>query len=105
MHAIMRRYEGVDAARTDELTRKVNEDLTPRLRELSGFNGYFLFESDAGSIMSLGLFDTAAQADESNRVAADWIREEKLESALPNAPKVTAGTVLAHAMSHTAVVA
>jgi hypothetical protein len=45
---------------------------------------------------SIGLFDTAAQADESTRVAANWLREEKLETALPNPPKITDGEVIVH---------
>jgi len=42
------------------------------------------------------LFDTAAQADESTRIAAGWLREQKLETALPNAPKLTSGDVVVH---------
>ena len=34
MHATLRRYEGVDQSRTDELKRKVTETLVPRLIEL-----------------------------------------------------------------------
>ena len=34
MHAIVRRYEGIDTKRTDELKRKVDESLTPRLKKL-----------------------------------------------------------------------
>ena len=44
----------------------------------------------------IGLFDTSAQADESTRVAATWVREEKLETALPNPPKITDGEVIVH---------
>jgi hypothetical protein len=40
---------------------------------------------------SVGFFDTSAQVDESTRVAADWVREEKLAKALPNPPKITSG--------------
>ena len=36
MHATVRRYEGVDQNRTDELTKKVGESLTPRLSGLPG---------------------------------------------------------------------
>jgi hypothetical protein len=36
------------------------------------------------------------QAHESTRVAATWIREEKLEDVLPNTPKITAGEVVVH---------
>jgi hypothetical protein len=43
---------------------------------------------------SIGFFDTLTQAEESTRVAANWVREEKLESALPNPPKVTGGEVI-----------
>ena len=39
--------------------------------------------------------DTSAHAEESTRVSSDWIREEKLEAALPVPPKVTVGEVVA----------
>ena len=45
---------------------------------------------------SIGLFDTSAQADESTRVASNWVREQKLETALPNPPKITGGEVVVH---------
>jgi hypothetical protein len=96
MHAIIRRYEGVDQNRTDELTRKVGETLIPRLSKLEGFSEYYLIEAGNGVITSVGIFDTMTQAAESTRVAADWMREEKLEEAIPNAPKVTDGEIVAH---------
>ena len=96
MHATMRRYEGVDNSRTDELTRKVNESLVPRLSKLPGFSGYYLIEAGNGVMSSIGFFDTSTQADESTRVAATWVREEKLDSALPNPPKITDGEVIVH---------
>jgi hypothetical protein len=95
MHVTIRRYESVDQNREIELTKKVNESLMPRLSELPGFSGYYLIETKDGVMTSINLFDTSAHADESNRVSAEWIREEKLESALPNAPKVTLGEVVA----------
>ena len=96
MHATVRRYEGVDQSRTDELTKKVDESLMPRLSELPGFEGYYLIEAGNGVMSSIGLFDNSAQADESTRVAANWVREEKLETALPNPPKITDGEVIVH---------
>ena len=36
MHATIRRYEGVDQNRTDELTRKVGDTLVPQLSTLPG---------------------------------------------------------------------
>ena len=96
MHATMRRYEGVDQGRTDELKRKVTETLVPRLSELPGFSGYYLVDTGNGVMSSIGIFETAAQGDESTRVAAGWVRDEKLESALPNPPKLTSGEIIAH---------
>jgi hypothetical protein len=96
MHATVRRYEGVDQSRTDELTKKVDETLLPRLSKLPGFEGYYLIEAGNGVMSSIGLFTTASQADESTRVAANWVREEKLETALPNPPKITDGEVIVH---------
>jgi hypothetical protein len=96
MYATVRRYEGIDKNRTDELTKKFGESLMPRLSKLPGFGGSFLIEADEGVMTSINLFETSDQANESTRVAATWIREENLESALPNTPKITAGEVVAH---------
>ena len=96
MHATIRRYEGVDAARTTEVSAKVNETLMPELRKLPGFAGYYLIEAGNGVLSSLGLFETSDQADESTKVVAKWITDENFASAIPNAPKITSGKVVAH---------
>ena len=96
MHATIRRYEGIDQNRTDELVKNVGENLLPRLSKMPGFSGYYLIEADNGVMSSFGFFDTSAQADESSRVAANWVRDEKLETALPNPPKIMGGEVLVH---------
>ena len=96
MFATLKRYEGVDASRTDELAKKVSESLAPRLSNLPGFSGYFLIDTGDGVMSSIGLFDTSTQADESTRVASEWVRDEKLEGILKNPPKVTDGEVIVH---------
>jgi hypothetical protein len=95
MHATIRRYEGIDQSRTDELIKKVDEELVPRLSKMEGFGGYYLIDAANGVVSSVGFFDTSAQADESTRVAATWVRDAQLENAIPNAPKVTGGEVVA----------
>jgi len=96
MYATIRRYEGVDQNRTSELTGKVNETLVPQLSKLPGFAGYYLIEAGNGVFSSLGLFETVEQSEESTKVAATWIRDEKFDTVLPNAPKITSGKVVAH---------
>jgi len=46
-------------------------------------------------LTSISLFETSAQADESTRVASTWVKDENLDSALPNPPKITFGEVVA----------
>lgn len=99
----IRRYEGVDTTRTTELTGKINEKLVPELRKLPGFAGYYLIEADNGVMSSLGLFETAAQADESTKFVSQWIRDEHFDTALPNAPKITTGKIVAQSNGVVAV--
>ena len=96
MHVTIRRNESIDQSRKSELVKKVDESLLPTLSGLPGFNGYSLIDAGDGVMTSVGFFDTSAQADESTRIAASWLREQKLETALPNAPKLTSGAVVVH---------
>jgi hypothetical protein len=96
MHAIIRRYDGVDQNRTVELTAKVNETLIPKLEKLPGFEGYYLIEAGNGVFSSLGLFETPEQGKESTNVVATWIRDEKLDTLIPKEPKITSGRIVAH---------
>jgi len=96
MHATIRRYDGVDQNRSAELTRKVNETLVPKLEKLPGFAGYFLVEAGNGIFSSLSLFETPEQGMESTKFVATWIRDERLNTIIPNEPKITSGKVVAH---------
>src|SRR5580765_4154051 len=92
MHATIRRYDGVDQNRTTELTGKVNETL---VRKLPGFKGYYLIEAGDGVFSTLGLFETREQGEESSKLVHSWIRDEKLETLMPNEPKITSGKIIA----------
>jgi hypothetical protein len=96
MYCTIRRYEAIDQNRTSELVKKVEETFVPRLSKLPGFSGYELIDAGNGVLSSISFFDTSAQADESTRVASTWVREQKLETALPNPPKITSGEVVVH---------
>jgi hypothetical protein len=96
MFATIRRYDGVDQNRSAELTRKVNETLVPKLEKLPGFGGYFLIEAGNGVFTSLGLFETPEQGMESTKLVSTWIRDEKLDTIIPNEPMITSGKIVAH---------
>jgi len=102
MYATVRRYEGIDKVRSEEITRKATESLMPNISKLPGFAGYFLIDGGDGVFTSVGLFDTPDQAHESTRLAASWVRDADLVSALPNPPRITAGPVIAEATKDTA---
>ena len=95
MYATVRRYEGIDKVRSEEITRKIVHSLVPELSELSGFIGYFVIDAGGGVLTSVSLFESSAQAEASTRLAVGWIRDHDLESALPNAPLITAGPLVA----------
>jgi hypothetical protein len=103
MFATIRRYEGVDSTRTNELATKVNETLVPKLRELPGFSGYHLIDAGNGVMSSFGLFETREQADESTKLVSRWITDQNLKAVIPNEPKITSGKVVAHSDSLVAV--
>jgi hypothetical protein len=95
MHATIRSYHGVDQNRTAELTTKVKETLVPHLQELPGFKGYYLVEAGNGVFTSLGFFETPEQGEESTKLVTKWIRDEKLDTIIPNEPKIMSGRVVA----------
>jgi hypothetical protein len=94
MHATIRRYDGVNENRVAELTRKINETLVPKLKELPGFGGYWLVDAGDGIFSSMSLFETTEQSKESTKLVADWVRDEKLNEMIPNEPKITSGEVI-----------
>ena len=93
MYATVRRYEGV----TDpgEAGRRVTESFMPLISELPGFVAYYWVDAGGGVMISTGVFQDQSSAEESDRKAADWVREN-MAPLLPNPPQITAGEVVAH---------
>ena len=103
MYATIRSYHGVDTNRTGELTTKVNQTLVPKLSELPGFAAYYLVDAGNGIFTSVGLFETREQGEESTKLVSRWIRNEKLDTMMPNEPKITSGKVIARVLEHALV--
>jgi hypothetical protein len=68
----------------------------PKVRNLPGFEGYYVIDTGNGVFSSLGLFETSEHGNASSKLVATWIRDEKLETLIPNEPKITSGQVVAH---------
>ena len=96
MYAAIRRYQ-VDPGSVDEVTRGINEDFLPIIKEVSGFQAYYAVDAGGGRLATVSVFDDQAGAEESSRMAADYIRQhENIASLLPNPPDVLQGEVGAH---------
>ena len=95
MHVAIRRYQMDPSASVEELMRRVNEGFIPIIKDAPGFLAYYAVDSGLGTVTTVSVFENQAGADESNRMAADWVREN-LASMLPNPPEITAGEVGAH---------
>ena len=79
----------------DEFTRLVNEGFVPIISQGPGFIAYYVLNAGEGAVASISIFKTQAGAEESNKMAADWVKQNLLPL-LPTPPEITAGEVTAH---------
>ncbi|MFB6811736.1 hypothetical protein [Streptomyces sp. NPDC056387] len=77
-----------------EAGRRVDEGFVPLLRQVPGFVAYYWIDAGGGVMVSTGVFEDQAGAEESIKRAAEFVRDS-LASLLPNPPQVTAGQVVA----------
>ncbi|MGA7880981.1 MAG: hypothetical protein WCD63_08940 [Terrimicrobiaceae bacterium] len=93
MYATVRRYEGV--SNPTEAAQRVNEGFVPLISQIPGFVAYYWVDAGGGVMISTSVFQDQASAEQSNRSAADYVRQN-LVSVLPNPPQITAGDVVAY---------
>ena len=93
MYAAIRRYQ-VDPGSVDEVTRGINEDFLPIIKEVSGFQAYYAVDAGGGRLATVSVFEDQAGAEESTRKAGDYIRQN-MASLLPDPPEVLQGEVVA----------
>ena len=94
MYATVRRYEGI--RNPDELAERVREGFVPLISEHRGFVAYYLVDDrEEGVMFSTSVFEDQADEEDSNRLAADFVKAN-LADLLPNPPAITAGHVVAN---------
>jgi heme-degrading monooxygenase HmoA len=89
---IIRRFT-LTRGSTEEVARRVQDSFVPLLRNLPGFRGYYLLNGGPDVLVSIRIFDSAAEALASNEIAANWMRDNVLEFT-KGMPEVLAGNVL-----------
>jgi hypothetical protein len=97
MYAVVRRYN-VAPGSTATIAQRVNEEFLPIVGQVRGFVSYHLVDAGDDSVLSIGIFEDRAGADESTRAATEWVRQ-RLTHLIRNAPVITAGEVVVHSAS------
>lgn len=94
MYSSIRRYttNPDDAAAIIELVKQGN--IKELIGGLSGFIAYYMLDCGGGVVATVNVFEDQAGADQSNGVAADWVKENVLPSYSMSAPEITAGEVI-----------
>jgi len=95
MHIAIRRYKTDSAA---EVTRQVTQGFVPLISNLPGFVAYYGIEAGPDVWASVSVFETAAEAEESSRLAADWRKKNKDITHLAVLTEIFVGKVIAHKM-------
>lgn len=85
----------MDPGSVDELMRRVEAGFVPIVSQAPGFIAYYALDAGDGVVASINVFEDQAGAEESNRRAAGWVKEN-VGSLLPNPPQITAGEVIVH---------
>jgi hypothetical protein len=90
MYVSIRRYVG-NSTFADELAER-SDEVKAVIGGVQGFNAYYLVRAGDGAA-SITVCNDQRGAEESNRVAADWIKENMPELAA-SPPEISAGEVV-----------
>jgi len=94
VYASVRRYR-IDPDSAGEEMARVKEGFVPIVSEVPGFIAYYDLDAGDGVIASITIFEDQAGAEESNRMAAEWVKQN-VASLFPDPPEITAGEVIVH---------
>jgi hypothetical protein len=94
MYAVIRHYQfnPKDSAEVDRLIR---EEFVPLVKKAPGFERYYWLDSGKGEGASFGVFRDKAGAEESVRIAADYVRGH-MSRLLTQKPEIIEGPIQAH---------
>jgi hypothetical protein len=94
MFAVIRHYH-FDKKDSAEIDRLIREQFVPLVKKAKGFQRYYWLDTGEGEGASFGIFNDKAGADESVRIAADYVRDH-LSKLLKQKPEIIEGPIAAH---------
>jgi hypothetical protein len=78
MNIAVQQYDGVRNAR--QLDRNFREDFAPLIKAIRGCVAYYLADAGNGTVFTVSIFEDAAGAQKSIKVAADWVKKQTASS-------------------------
>ena len=93
MFAVIRHYR-FDKKDSAAIDRAIREEFVPIVQKAKGFQSYYWVDTGEGEGASFGIFNDKAGADESVRLAADYVRE-RLSKLLTQKPELIEGPIAA----------
>jgi len=94
MFAVIRHYH-FNPGDGAEIDRRIREEFVPLVKSAKGFVRYYSLDTGNGEGASLSVYKDKAGADESVRLAADYVKEH-LSKLLTQKPEIIEGSVKAH---------
>jgi heme-degrading monooxygenase HmoA len=94
MYASIRRYQTTPGG-ASELARRVKKGFLPLISKAPGFVAYYVIDAGNDWVASVSVFENLAEAKASNRMAADWVKDN-IASLVSGTPEITAGEVTVH---------
>src|SRR5215470_6071350 len=92
----VRRYEGVPDSK--QAASRVQQGFIPLISKVPGFISYYWVDEGDGVMVSVSVFATREAEEQSNRLAADFVKQhQNVARLLPKPPQITAGQVVARA--------
>jgi hypothetical protein len=91
MYAVVRTYE-MSEDWDDTLRTQLAENFVPSVERLAGFVSYRAIEGDKRLFCSITVFEDKAGAEESNRLAAEYVQRH-LADRFPTSPEIIQGPV------------
>lgn len=93
MYAVIRRYK-FDPNHSEEINKKIREIFIPLISKGDGFVNYYWLDTGQGEGASLSVFKDKDGADESVRLASDFVKEHL--ASLLGKPEIIEGEVQAY---------
>jgi heme-degrading monooxygenase HmoA len=95
MYTTIRHYN-VTPNSADDVIKRAVDGFIPIISKTPGFSSYDLVNTGRDTVTTISVFETQAETEKSNELAATWIQESELASFFTSPPIVMGGKVGGH---------